>query len=303
MAIPVQVSDLHKQYGQVTALEDVSFRVADGEVFGFLGPNGAGKTTTINILLAFSSPTTGDVALFGMDPSKNKVSISKRTGTLLEGYGVYQSLTGREHFQHTREVKGVDTNIEALLEKIGLSEAADRPAGSYSKGMKQRMAFGMAIMGQPDLLILDEPTTGMDPNGALMVRDVVLELAESGTTVFFSSHILEQVEAVADRVGIINDGKIIAEGELETLRKKHGLGDILQVDVSDIPNGLIKELENIDGVQSIATDGGSLNILAETGVSKLRCLEAVYKADVFVDFRTKDSSLGDLFTKIMGEAQ
>jgi len=211
----ITVDNLTKSFGQTVALDDLSFRVEEGEVFGFLGPNGAGKSTTINIVLDFARPTAGEISVLGMDAQRYSRDIRQRTGVLPEGVELYDRLTARQHLEFAIDSKNADDDPEALLERVGLVDAIDRKAGGYSKGMAQRLMLAMALVGEPDLLILDEPSTGLDPNGAREMRDIVREESERGATVFFSSHIMEQVEAVCDRVGILRDGKMVAVDSVE----------------------------------------------------------------------------------------
>ena len=183
----IEIDGLTKRFGDVTAVSDLSLTVDDGEVFGFLGPNGAGKSTTINVMLGFMRPTDGSISVFGLDAADRSVRIRQDTGALLEGYGVYESVTGREHVENAIETKEADDDPDEILARVGLDgDVARRAAGTLSKGLRQRLALGMALVGEPDLLVLDEPTTGLDPNGARMLRRVVRAENERGATVFFS---------------------------------------------------------------------------------------------------------------------
>jgi ABC-2 type transport system ATP-binding protein len=299
--VPVSVVDidgLTKRYGDVVAVDDLSLSVEAGEVFGFLGPNGAGKSTTINAMLDFTKPTSGSVELFGRDAARESVAIRRRAGLLLEGYGAYPRLTGREHVEHAIDTKDADDDPDALLEKVGLTAAADRRAGGYSKGMRQRMALAVALVGDPDLLVLDEPSTGLDPNGARTLRELVRSAADRGTTVFFSSHILEQVEAVADRVGILLDGRLVAEGAVESLRRELGAGTTLDVRVGSVPDDLLATLEGVAGVHAASARDGRIEVACDgDGATKLRALNAVADAGVLRDFTVREASLSDVFSE------
>jgi ABC-2 type transport system ATP-binding protein len=296
----LDVSGLRKEFDGLTALDGVSLSLEAGEVYGFLGPNGAGKSTAINIILDFMKPTAGRIRVFGMDPADNGVAVRRRTGTLLEGYGVYPRLTGREHLEHARDVKDVDAAIDPLLERVNIADAADRPAGDYSKGMTQRMAIAMAMLGDPDLLIFDEPTTGLDPNGARLVREWVAERAADGATVFFSSHLLEQVERVADRVGILVNGELIAEGDIDTLRQEVGLTERLTIEVTRVSGQLRDTLETIEGIGTVTEDDGHLVVPCADGRAKLRALQTVDQHGVYEDFGVESGSLDAVFSDITG---
>jgi ABC-2 type transport system ATP-binding protein len=294
----VEIAGLRKEFGDVTALRGVDLSVEPGEVYGFLGPNGAGKSTTINVLLDFTKPTSGSVRAFGMDAAEESVAIRRRTGTLLEGYGAYPRLTGREHVEHAIAVTDAADDPDELLERVDLAGDADRAAGGYSKGMRQRMAIAVALVGDPDLLVLDEPTTGLDPNGARTLRETVREVADDGTTVFFSSHILEQVEAVADRIGILLDGELVAEGGVTELRRELGAGTTLVVDVGAAPDGLLAELETLEGVREATFADGHVEVTCDgDGTTKLAALNAVADAGVYRDFTVREASLSDVFSE------
>jgi len=294
----VEVDGLTKSFGDVRALDGVDLSANEGEVYGFLGPNGAGKSTTINVLLDFTKPDDGAVRVFGMDAGERSLAIRRRTGCLLEGYGAYPRLTGREHVEYAIETKDADDYPEDLLARVDLLEAADRPAGEYSKGMTQRMAIAVALVGDPDLLVLDEPTTGLDPNGARMVRDAVREFADDGTTVLFSSHVLEQVESVADRVGILLDGEVVAEGGVDEMRAELGVGTTVSVEVDAAPDSLVGSLRSMPGVEAVDAGEDAIDVRCDgDGATKWAVLEAAADAGVYRDFEVREASLDDVFSR------
>ncbi|MFB6352674.1 MAG: ABC transporter ATP-binding protein, partial [Halobacteriales archaeon] len=238
MQTVIETDGLTKRYGSgddtVFAVEDLDLTVEAGEVFGFLGPNGAGKSTTINMLLDYVRPSAGSATVLGMDVGDEVEAIRRRIGVLPEGFGLYGRLSARRHLEFARDWQDADDDLGAILERVGLSAAdAGRPVGDYSKGMAQRLALGMALVGDPELIILDEPSSGLDPHGIRQMRELVREEAADGTTVFFSSHILSQVEAVCDRVGILHDGELVAVDSVEGLRETVGAGSELHVRVTD----------------------------------------------------------------------
>src|SRR6056297_1512797 len=251
----IAIDGVSKRFGDVVAVDDLSLTVESGEVFGFLGPNGAGKSTTINMVLDFVKPTSGSISVLGMDAQRESKQIRKRIGVLPEGYQIYDRLTGYQHLEFAIQSKGASDDPDALLDRVGLDHAdADRKAGGYSKGMAQRLLLAMALVGDPDLLILDEPTTGLDPNGAREMRELVLEEADRGATVFFSSHILEQVEAVCDRVGIVREGQLVAEDTIEGLRDSVGGGETLRIELDRATNEAVQAARLVDGVTSASID-------------------------------------------------
>ncbi|WP_049969421.1 ABC transporter ATP-binding protein [Haladaptatus cibarius] len=292
----IRLDGVTKRYGSVTAVNDLSLDVKEGEVFGFLGPNGAGKSTTINLLLDFIRPSEGTVSVLGHDAQKESVAIRERIGVLPEGFSVYDRLTGRQHLEFAIESKETNDDPDELLDRVGLSaEDADRKAGGYSKGMAQRLAFAMALVGDPDLLILDEPSTGLDPNGAREMREIVREEKERGATIFFSSHILGQVEAVCDRVGILNEGELVAEDSIEGLKENVGGDTAMTVETKSLSTDAVSAVRDLDGVTNVNRDGNELfvNCDSETKTTVIATLENT-GADV-VDFETDETSLEDLF--------
>ncbi|MFB6250549.1 MAG: ABC transporter ATP-binding protein [Halobellus sp.] len=293
----IELDGVTKRFEDVTAVSDLSLTVEDGEVFGFLGPNGAGKSTTINLLLDFVRPTTGTVTVLGHDSRAESVPVRERTGVLPEGFDVYDRLTGRAHVEFAIDSKEADADPDEVLSRVGLDEAADRQAGGYSKGMRQRLALAMALIGDPDLLILDEPSSGLDPAGAKEMREIVLTEAERGTTVFFSSHILEQVEAVCDRVGILRDGELVAVDSIAGLREASDADATLSVAVGDpVDDDVLASIRALNGVQHVEreSDGGlrvGCDSDAKTGV--VTALED--QGITVTDFTTEEASLEDLF--------
>jgi len=295
----IELDGLRKEYADVVALDGVDLTVEEGEVFGFLGPNGAGKSTTINILLDFVRPTAGSAKVLGRDAQEESADIGERIGVLPEGYDVYERLNAREHLEFVIESKNADDDPEALLERVGLEDAIDRRAGGYSKGMKQRLVLAMALVGEPDLLILDEPTTGLDPNGAREMRELIREESERGATIFFSSHILSQVDAVCDTVGILQNGQLIAKDSVEGLRNAVQGGVTLWVTLAD-PAGDVEAVreavDSLGGPSVTETEGDRVAINCKS-TEKMTVLNAIEDAGVTVEnFETEDQSLEELFT-------
>jgi len=214
----IRVTGLHKQFGrgkrQIKAVDNLDLEVKAGQVYGFLGPNGAGKTTTIRMLLDLIRPTSGNVMLFGESVQRNPASL-KRVGALVEGASFYPYLTGRKNLEVLARSSGYydPKHIQSVIEQVGMADRADRPTKGYSMGMKQRMGLAATLLGNPDLIILDEPTNGLDPAGIQEIRLFIRELADKqGKTIFLSSHMLNEIEQVCDRVAIINKGKLVREG-------------------------------------------------------------------------------------------
>jgi len=291
----IELAGLRKEFDGVTALAGIDLRVEAGEVFGFLGPNGAGKSTAINVLLDFVRPTGGSATVLGYDAQADSKAVRERTGVMPEGYQVYKRLTGRQHIAFVIDSKDADDEVLDPLERVGLVDAVDRPAGDYSKGMKQRLTLAMALVGDPDLLILDEPSTGLDPSGVRQIRQIVREESARGTTVFFSSHILSQVEAVCDRVGILRDGRLVAVDSIEGLRAAAGSEPTLRIDAPGVAESDLTAIRALDGVDRASMTDGHL-VVGVADRAKFRVLETLEERGIDVaDFETTETSLEELF--------
>ena len=299
----IELNGVTKRFGDVTALRDLDLEVADGEIYGFLGPNGAGKSTTIDILLDFVRPTSGQARVLDMDAQADSQAIRRRIGVLPEGFHVYERLTARQHLQFAIQSKRADDDPEALLERVGIPDAIDRKAGGFSKGMQQRLALAIALVGDPDLLILDEPSTGLDPNGAREMRSIITEEADRGATVFFSSHILEQVEAVCDRVGILKAGELVAEDSIEELRSAADTSTTLTVTLDAVTDAAVDAARDVPGVAEVSVDGDRLTVRADSA-AKTDVLDAVEATGADVrDFSTEQASLDDVFAAYTEEVR
>ncbi len=299
----IDLQGVTKRFGDVTALRSLDLTVEEGEVFGFLGPNGAGKSTAIEIMLGYLSATAGGGRVLGHDVATESVPIRERTGVLPDGFGPLGSMTGRRHVEFAIETKAADDDPDELLERVGVADAADREVSGYSKGMAQRLMLAMALVGDPDLLILDEPTTGLDPNGARRMRRIVEAEAERGATVFFSSHILEQVEAVADRVGILQDGRLVAVDSIGGLRDSTGATGGIELTVEGMVDGLAGKLRAVEGVTSVTADGDSVRVGCPSAV-KSAVVHRAHEHATVTDVTTSDASLEDLFVSYTrGEAE
>ena len=225
----IETKGLCKTYGSHTAVDHLDLMVPEGSVYGFIGPNGAGKSTTMKMLLGLIHPTGGSVRLLGqrMD-DRNRLSILRRTGSLIESPAGYAHLTAQENLQIVADLKQVPRNdIDRVLEIVHLREYRRRKVGQYSLGMRQRLGIAQALLGSPELLVLDESTNGLDPAGIQEMRSLIADMPRTcGATVLISSHLLSELEMIVDQVGIINDGRLLFQGPLDQLRR-HSRGDIL----------------------------------------------------------------------------
>ncbi|HSL24992.1 MAG TPA: ABC transporter ATP-binding protein [Acidimicrobiia bacterium] len=219
MAAPtILTRRLTKRYGETTVVDGLDLRLGAGEVFGLLGPNGAGKTTTILMLLGLVEPTSGEIEVLGLDPARHPLAVKSRVGYLPDAVGFYDGMTGRENLRFTAalnqiERREAEERIARLLEEVGLAAAADQAAGTYSRGMRQRLGIADALVKDPAILILDEPTTAIDPEGVAEMLGLIRSLADDrGVTILLSSHLLHQVQTVCDRVAIFVRGKVVVQG-------------------------------------------------------------------------------------------
>ncbi|MBB4933417.1 ABC-2 type transport system ATP-binding protein [Lipingzhangella halophila] len=218
----VRTSELTKRYGSETVVDRLGVTVRRGEIYGFLGLNGAGKSTTMKMLLDLARPTAGGVTVFGLGLAANRARILPRIGSLIESPSYYGHLTGEENLEIVRILKKLpQAEIDRVLGVVRLTENRRKPVRNYSLGMKQRLGLAMALMGSPELLILDEPTNGLDPSGIQEIRDLIVRLpSRFGMTVLVSSHLLSEVEQMADTVGIIDQGRLLYEGALRDFRDR-----------------------------------------------------------------------------------
>ena len=228
----VETDGLTKHYGPIVAVDHLSLRVMPGEIYGLLGPNGAGKTTTILMLLGLSEPTSGAARVLDLDPVRHPLAVKRRVGYLPDAVGFYDRLTGRENLRYTAELNGLprddaESTITELLDQVGLTDAADRPAGGYSRGMLQRLGIADALVKDPAVLILDEPTAAIDPAGVVELLALIRRLVdERGVGILLSSHLLVQVERLCTRVGVFWRGRLLAEGSARELAERAGVGDL-----------------------------------------------------------------------------
>lgn len=226
MNAAIHTSELTRRFGSLAAVNGIDLNVPEHSVYGFLGPNGAGKTTTIRMLLGLLRPTQGEIRLFGLSLEKDRAAILSKTGSLVETPSLYPHLTGFENLEILQRLLSIDkSHIARVLSIVKLEQDARRLVKHYSLGMKQRLGLAAALLGEPHLLILDEPTNGLDPAGILEMRKLLQSMpAEHGITVFLSSHLLSEVEQIATHIGILNSGSMIFQGplkELQSLRQEH----------------------------------------------------------------------------------
>jgi len=251
----IKIKGLTKKFDNTKVLDDVSFEVKKGEILGFLGPNGAGKTTTMKILTSFWTATSGSVIVDGEDVSRNSLSVRKKIGYLPENVPLYDEMRVYEYLKFVAEARGIDKvdlkeKIRKAVKACGLEKVIRKSIDELSKGYRQRVGLAQAIIHEPDILILDEPTTGLDPNQISEIRDLIKEIGKE-KTVIFSTHILGEVSATCDRAIIIKGGKIVAEGTPEELTQKAGGKEIVYVKIKGDKQSVVEKLKKIENVKSV----------------------------------------------------
>jgi ABC-2 type transport system ATP-binding protein len=250
----IQTERLKKKFGDLIALDQIGINVHKGEIYGFLGPNGAGKTTLISILLGLIKPTEGQVFLFNQPVNRRYSEFFLRIGVVGEEQHFYENMTAYEYLSYFADLLRVPAKQSAIqkqLEELDLWEWRKAVLKTFSHGMRQKLALARALIHDPELLILDEPVTGLDPHGIKSVREMLIEKKKHGTTIFISSHVLSEVEQLADRVGILNRGKILAEGSVGDLGTKLQKGTILEIELDPKPASIIEALHNLPYVVAV----------------------------------------------------
>lgn len=294
----IEVRNLTKIYGNLKAVDNVSFDVYEGEVFAFLGPNGAGKTTTIEILQGLRKATSGSAKVLGYDVSnKREVNeMRKKIGILPQEFNALDRLTVAENVKLFREMYDNGVNVNELLSLLGLEEKANILFQKLSSGLKQRVGLAAALVNDPELIFLDEPTTGLDPSIRRDVWSFLERLKKENKTIFLTTHYMEEAERLSDRVAIINKGKIIAIGETRELIKKYGMGDRL----------VIEELrqEEVEELSKLTSDATVKNNTIEVRIGSLDRLnymiQVLAKKGIKAKVRIESSSLEDVFLKLVG---
>jgi ABC-2 type transport system ATP-binding protein len=289
MNIPVETDRLTKRYGRVTAVDGVSLTVRAGEVYGFLGPNGAGKTTTLRMLLGLIRPTAGTARVFGAPPGR-----LASVGALIEGPGFYPYLSGRDNLRVLARYTGVSSQrMATVLDRVDLSDRAGDRFNTYSMGMKQRLGVAAALLKDPRLLILDEPTNGLDPAGMADMRMLVRRLGTAGTTVMLSSHLLGEVQQICDRVGVIAHGKLVAESTVAELRGQASLRVVAEP-IEDAA----AHARTLLGPDRVRVRDGGLDLAVEPAKAAWVNGELVEAGVAVSELRVRERTLEDVFLEL-----
>lgn len=303
----IRVEHLVKRYGSNTAVNDVSFEIRKGEIFGLLGPNGAGKSTLISILCCLLEPTSGRAIIGGFDLKKNALEIKRIIGVVPQEISLYHTLTARENLAFYGKVYGLSRQVRKeriakILEMAGLSERADEPIQNFSGGMKRRINIGIALLHNPRILFLDEPTVGVDPQSRKKIYDTILELNNQGMTVLLTTHQMEDAERLCHRIAIVDNGKLIALDTFEGLMKLVGESDMVRVEAKNITQKTVTSLEKIDDVQKVSVDRDIMTIQLLRGREILSTIvEILTSSGTKVDsIQIKEPDLETLFLHLTG---
>ena len=311
----IQVKNVTKKYGNFKAVDDISFEVKDGEVVGFLGPNGAGKSTTMNMITGYIDPTQGQIIVNGVDVGKKPRKAKKQIGYMPESVPLYQELTVKEFVRYMSELKMVKhkelkTEIDKVLKEVGLKEVENKLIRNLSRGYKQRVGMAGALVGNPDVIILDEPTVGLDPKQITEIRDLIKKLGKNHT-VILSSHILSEVSQICEKVIIINKGKIIAIDTPSNLEDKTKSKNTILVTVEDPNNnmknikGKLKDAEEIKLVRDNKDGTKQYAIVSDTNVDLRKKLFDILPKEQIVIFELKkdESTLEDAFISLIDDSK
>ncbi len=300
----IEINNLTKLYGDRKAIDNLSFTVKKGEVMGFLGPNGAGKTTTMKIITGFMAPTSGEVKIAGFDVFENPIEVKKRIGYLPETPPLYGDMVVRDYLSFVAALKGVEKSrikslVDRAIEKTRLGEVAHRLIQNLSKGFRQRVGLAQALVSDPEILILDEPTVGLDPRQVAEIRALLNELRGSHT-IILSTHILPEVQATCERVIIINKGTIVAEDSLNGLSQKLRGGGTIKLRVRRNASELATSLRQVNGVTRVEISGQALQVHGETSEEMIEALAeaAVTKRAGLLELSQPEAGLEDIFIQL-----
>jgi len=304
----IEVSNLTKLYGPRTAIDSLSFRVEEGEIVGFLGPNGAGKSTTMKILTCFMSATQGEATVAGFDVFKQPLEVKKRVGYLAENPPVYLEMQVWDYLDFAARLQQVESKlvksaVDTALERTGLGDVRNRLIGNLSKGFRQRVGIAQAIVHDPKVVILDEPTVGLDPRQIIEIRDLIKSLKGSHT-VILSSHILPEVKATCDRILIIHKGKIVAKDSIDQLTMRLHKGSILSLGVKNPNPAGLTAIEGIQGVTRLSTHGNRINIEVTNSSDDLKSsiIDMAVRNEMGVlEFTSEGATLEDIFLELTTE--
>lgn len=299
----IVVEGLTKSFGDLLAVDDVTFRVPRGQLFGFLGPNGAGKSTTMKAMLGLLSPDSGVVTIGGENISDAGKAAKAQIGYLPERLSFYDNLTPVQTLEFFADLKGVDVDAQALLDEVGLEHAADRRVGSFSKGMTQLLGLAQAMIGNPSIYILDEPLSGLDPRWVVRVREKIRTLNEAGATVFLSSHNLAEVQELCDHVTIIDDGRLVATDTVEGLSEEALVRPRLILTIPERDGQAESVIDSLEEAELVDDEGDTLTVSAPADRRAAVIAALVNDGVTITNVRTHEPSLEDAFVELVTESE
>lgn len=298
--IAIEVDSLVKKYGDLTAVDSISFIINKGEIFSFLGPNGAGKTTTVEVLECLRKPTSGRAYVLGFDISKDQDEIKKKIGVLPQEFNTFDSLTVRENLQYFAGMFGSSVDIDSLIKLVDLEDKRNEQYKKLSGGLKQRLGVAMALVNDPEIVFLDEPTGGLDPKARREVWNVIRGLKKQGKTVFLTTHYMEEAEVLSDTVTIIHKGKIVATGTPEELITRYGQRNLLVLKNTD--KAAVPLIETLGLEANFESDAGDVKVTLNQSADVSEIVKALtLKQIVFGELQLRRSSLEDVFLNLTGE--
>ena len=308
--IIIETKGLTKKYGEKTAVDHLDLSILRGEVFGLLGPNGAGKTTTTLMLTGLTEPTEGTAFIDGLDCIRCPMEVKKIVGYMPDNVGFYGDMTGRENLRFTASLNGLprdlaEERIDALLEKTGLAYAGDQRVGTYSRGMRQRLGVADVLMKDPKVIIMDEPTLGIDPEGMRQLLELIRELArKENRTLLISSHQLYQIQQICDRVGLFVDGRLMACGTVEELAEQTREDDryLTELQVTSGDERLVEILKNVEGVLSVGRQGGRYIVGSRQEMGSALAQAALSSGYTLVSLRPCGNDLDEIYRRYFEKA-
>lgn len=308
--VVIETEGLTKHYNGFVAVSELNLAIEKGEVYGLLGPNGSGKTTTILMLLGLTEPTAGSVRVLGYDPVRRPLSVKARVGYLPDQVGFYDGMTARENVRYIARLNGLprdetEARLEAAIERMGLIEAIDKNVGAFSRGMQRRLGVAEVLLKEPEIIIMDEPTVGLDPEAARLFLRIIRDLKQDGITVLLSSHLLHQVQEVCDRVGLFHRGSIVLEGSVPALaRRILGGAYYVQVQAEGDRETLEPALEALPGVLSVSFEAPSHYVLESKSDLRPAAAQAVVEAGGQLrSLAVEEPSLDDIYNQYFEEVE
>ncbi len=303
--VVLEAKQLSKAYNETVVVDNLDLKIEEGEIFGFLGPNGAGKTTTILMFLGLTEPTSGQALVYGHDSTREALQVKRIAGYLPENVGFYEDMTARENIRYVARLnkipeKQIVTSSDDVLRLVGLADVAEREVGKFSKGMKQRLGIASVLIKEPKLVILDEPTTGIDPEGVSHILDLIVSMArERCMAVLLCSHLLYQVQEICDRVGIIVDGKMVVEGSLQQMEQRMASESkfALEVKATQINDRLIESIKSIPKVINVEQIGDTMTVKSEEDVTDIVSKTIVDAGSLPLMMRSQDYTLEEIYMK------